>query len=191
MQSFTKWWKHAHWQRNLPQSLTIIRFGQIIAKCVANVASLGLCIQSYQEVKRKDFTFIFVRQTAPCSHAWNYSLFDPLWWFVQVQNWNRYLVYTLEELECKICYNRYDYHSRKPKLLGCLHRVCAKCLKKLVTIGEWIWLDLILAWSHNSRCKTFFVMRSFWRFYLFRFGLDSRALRIQSATFSSIRNTQH
>ncbi|TWW61362.1 E3 ubiquitin-protein ligase RNF182 [Takifugu rubripes] len=52
------------------------------------------------------------------------------------QNWNRSLVYTLEELECKICYNRYDYHSRKPKLLGCLHRVCAKCLKKLVTIGE-------------------------------------------------------
>lgn len=87
-----------------------------------------LCIRSYQEVKTKDFS--------PCSHACNDSLFDPLRWFVQVQNWNRSLVYTLEELECKICYNRYDYHGRKPKLLGCLHRVCAKCLKKLVTIGE-------------------------------------------------------
>uniref|UniRef100_A0A665X9L5 E3 ubiquitin-protein ligase RNF182 n=1 Tax=Echeneis naucrates TaxID=173247 RepID=A0A665X9L5_ECHNA len=46
------------------------------------------------------------------------------------------LVYTLEELECKICYNRYDTRSRKPKLLGCLHRVCAKCLKKMVDMGE-------------------------------------------------------
>uniref|UniRef100_H3CBD7 E3 ubiquitin-protein ligase RNF182 n=1 Tax=Tetraodon nigroviridis TaxID=99883 RepID=H3CBD7_TETNG len=44
--------------------------------------------------------------------------------------------HTLEELECKICYNGYDSHSRKPKLLGCLHRVCAQCLKKMVTTGE-------------------------------------------------------
>ncbi|CDQ60804.1 unnamed protein product [Oncorhynchus mykiss] len=42
------------------------------------------------------------------------------------------LVYTVEELECKICYNRYDTRSRKPKVLGCLHRVCTKCLKKIV-----------------------------------------------------------
>lgn len=42
------------------------------------------------------------------------------------------LVYTVEELECKICYNRYDTRTRKPKVLGCLHRVCAKCLKKIV-----------------------------------------------------------
>uniref|UniRef100_A0A3Q3X5W8 E3 ubiquitin-protein ligase RNF182 n=1 Tax=Mola mola TaxID=94237 RepID=A0A3Q3X5W8_MOLML len=42
----------------------------------------------------------------------------------------------LEELECKICYNRYDTRSRKPKLLGCLHRVCAKCLKKMVDVGD-------------------------------------------------------
>ncbi|XP_066521489.1 E3 ubiquitin-protein ligase RNF182 [Hoplias malabaricus] len=41
-------------------------------------------------------------------------------------------VYTLEELECKICYNRYDARTRKPKVLSCLHRVCAKCLKKMV-----------------------------------------------------------
>ena len=59
-----------------------------------------------------------------------------LWWCVQVQTWARSLVYTLEELECKICYNRYDTRSRKPKLLGCLHRVCAKCLKKMVDMGE-------------------------------------------------------
>uniref|UniRef100_A0A3P8X211 E3 ubiquitin-protein ligase RNF182 n=1 Tax=Cynoglossus semilaevis TaxID=244447 RepID=A0A3P8X211_CYNSE len=43
---------------------------------------------------------------------------------------------TLNRLECKICYNRYDTRSRKPKLLGCLHRVCAKCLKKMVDMGE-------------------------------------------------------
>ncbi|CDQ72208.1 unnamed protein product [Oncorhynchus mykiss] len=42
------------------------------------------------------------------------------------------LIYTVEELECKICYNRYDTRTRKPKVLGCLHRVCAKCLKKIV-----------------------------------------------------------
>ncbi|KAK2861575.1 hypothetical protein Q5P01_001108 [Channa striata] len=54
----------------------------------------------------------------------------------KVQTWGQSLVYTLEELECKICYNRYDTRSRKPKLLGCLHRVCAKCLKKMVDMGE-------------------------------------------------------
>ncbi|XP_059185566.1 E3 ubiquitin-protein ligase RNF182 [Centropristis striata] len=54
----------------------------------------------------------------------------------KVQTWAQSLVYTLEELECKICYNRYDARSRKPKLLGCLHRVCAKCLKKLLDMGE-------------------------------------------------------
>ncbi|XP_029942625.1 E3 ubiquitin-protein ligase RNF182 [Salarias fasciatus] len=54
----------------------------------------------------------------------------------QVQSWAQSVVYTLEELECKICYNRYDTRSRKPKLLGCLHRVCAKCLKKMADMGE-------------------------------------------------------
>ncbi|XP_068599050.1 E3 ubiquitin-protein ligase RNF182 [Brachionichthys hirsutus] len=54
----------------------------------------------------------------------------------KVQAWAQSLVYTLDELECKICYNRYDTRSRKPKLLGCLHRVCAKCLKKMVDVGE-------------------------------------------------------
>lgn len=64
------------------------------------------------------------------------GLADNLLWCVQVQTWAQSLVYSLEELECKICYNRYDTRSRKPKLLGCLHRVCAKCLKKMVDIGE-------------------------------------------------------
>ncbi|XP_043977961.1 E3 ubiquitin-protein ligase RNF182 [Gambusia affinis] len=54
----------------------------------------------------------------------------------QVQTWAQSLVYTVEELECKICYNRYNTRSRKPKLLGCLHRVCAKCLKKMVDMGD-------------------------------------------------------
>ncbi|CAL8336858.1 unnamed protein product [Merluccius merluccius] len=50
--------------------------------------------------------------------------------------WGQSLVYTVEELECKICYNRYDSRSRRPKLLACLHRVCLKCLKKMVDMGE-------------------------------------------------------
>ncbi|KAM6979440.1 E3 ubiquitin-protein ligase RNF182 [Aplochiton taeniatus] len=54
----------------------------------------------------------------------------------RVETWGQSLVYTREELECKICYNRYDTRSRKPKLLACLHRVCAKCLKKMVDVGE-------------------------------------------------------
>lgn len=82
---------------------------------------------------------------------------------IQVQTWAQSLVYTLEELECKICYNRYDTRSRKPKLLGCLHRVCAKCLKKMVDMGEFTWevdtqhsqlLDhadasMTVTWSHH------------------------------------------
>lgn len=58
---------------------------------------------------------------------------------VQVQTWAQSLVYTVEELECKICYSRYDTRSRKPKVLSCLHRVCAKCLKKMVDMGEFTW----------------------------------------------------
>uniref|UniRef100_H3BHK2 E3 ubiquitin-protein ligase RNF182 n=2 Tax=Latimeria chalumnae TaxID=7897 RepID=H3BHK2_LATCH len=46
------------------------------------------------------------------------------------------LKYTTEELECKICYNRYDMQNRKPKVLNCFHRVCAKCLKKIVDVGD-------------------------------------------------------
>nr|XP_033819353.1 E3 ubiquitin-protein ligase RNF182-like [Geotrypetes seraphini] len=46
------------------------------------------------------------------------------------------LVCTTHELECKICYNCYDTRHRKPKLLNCHHKVCAKCLKKIVDIGD-------------------------------------------------------
>ncbi|XP_061543907.1 uncharacterized protein LOC133408742 isoform X1 [Phycodurus eques] len=54
----------------------------------------------------------------------------------EVRTWAESLVVTLDELECKICYNRYDARGRKPKLLACLHRVCAKCLKRMVDVGE-------------------------------------------------------
>lgn len=43
---------------------------------------------------------------------------------------------TSDEMECKICYQRYNIHSRKPKILDCLHRVCARCLNKILDIGE-------------------------------------------------------
>ncbi|XP_061670840.1 E3 ubiquitin-protein ligase RNF182 isoform X2 [Syngnathoides biaculeatus] len=41
-----------------------------------------------------------------------------------------------EELECKICYQRYNAHSRRPKLLDCLHRVCARCLVKILYVSD-------------------------------------------------------
>ncbi|XP_067351134.1 E3 ubiquitin-protein ligase RNF182 [Channa argus] len=41
-----------------------------------------------------------------------------------------------EELECKICYQRYNAHNRKPKILDCLHRVCARCLIKILDISD-------------------------------------------------------
>uniref|UniRef100_A0A663DQA9 E3 ubiquitin-protein ligase RNF182 n=1 Tax=Aquila chrysaetos chrysaetos TaxID=223781 RepID=A0A663DQA9_AQUCH len=40
-----------------------------------------------------------------------------------------------DELECKICYQRFTVHSRKPKILDCLHRLCARCLTKILHIG--------------------------------------------------------
>ncbi|OCT84588.1 E3 ubiquitin-protein ligase RNF182 [Xenopus laevis] len=43
---------------------------------------------------------------------------------------------TTEELECKICYQRFNANSRKPKILDCLHRVCARCLTKILNIGD-------------------------------------------------------
>ncbi|XP_006864138.1 PREDICTED: E3 ubiquitin-protein ligase RNF182 [Chrysochloris asiatica] len=41
-----------------------------------------------------------------------------------------------DELECKICYNRYNLKQRKPKVLECCHRVCAKCLYKIIDFGD-------------------------------------------------------
>lgn len=43
---------------------------------------------------------------------------------------------TTEELECKICYCAYNLGSRRPKVLECCHRLCAKCLAKILDLGE-------------------------------------------------------
>ncbi|XP_043921142.1 E3 ubiquitin-protein ligase RNF182 [Protopterus annectens] len=43
---------------------------------------------------------------------------------------------TSDELECKICYNRYNLRQRTPKVLECCHRVCAKCLYKIIDYGD-------------------------------------------------------
>ncbi|KAK2860755.1 hypothetical protein Q7C36_004921 [Tachysurus vachellii] len=41
-----------------------------------------------------------------------------------------------EELECKICYCAYNLSSRRPKMLKCCHRLCSKCLAKILNMGE-------------------------------------------------------
>lgn len=41
-----------------------------------------------------------------------------------------------EELECKICYCAYNLSSRRPKVLKCCHRLCSKCLVKILSLGE-------------------------------------------------------
>ncbi|NWY58198.1 RN182 ligase, partial [Chionis minor] len=41
-----------------------------------------------------------------------------------------------DELECKICYQRFTIHSRKPKILDCLHRICARCLTKILHTAD-------------------------------------------------------
>nr|XP_061794847.1 E3 ubiquitin-protein ligase RNF182-like [Nerophis lumbriciformis] len=40
------------------------------------------------------------------------------------------------ELECKICYCSYNLGSRRPKVLECQHRLCAKCLAKIQDLAE-------------------------------------------------------
>ncbi|CAJ1072956.1 E3 ubiquitin-protein ligase RNF182 [Xyrichtys novacula] len=45
-------------------------------------------------------------------------------------------VLTTEELECKICYCAYNLGGRRPKVLECCHRLCAKCLAKILDLGE-------------------------------------------------------
>ncbi|KAF7643847.1 hypothetical protein LDENG_00232270, partial [Lucifuga dentata] len=42
----------------------------------------------------------------------------------------------VDELECKICYCTYDLRNRRPKLLDCCHRLCTKCLTKILDLGE-------------------------------------------------------
>lgn len=44
------------------------------------------------------------------------------------------------ELDCKICYNRYDVTIRRPKVLQCGHRVCNKCVNKLLLQTGDTWL---------------------------------------------------
>lgn len=41
-----------------------------------------------------------------------------------------------DELECKICYCAYNLGSRRPKVLECCHRLCTKCLAKILDLGE-------------------------------------------------------
>uniref|UniRef100_A0A3Q4FYW5 E3 ubiquitin-protein ligase RNF182 n=1 Tax=Neolamprologus brichardi TaxID=32507 RepID=A0A3Q4FYW5_NEOBR len=41
-----------------------------------------------------------------------------------------------EEMECKICYCAYNLGSRRPKVLECCHRLCSKCLIKILDLGE-------------------------------------------------------
>ncbi|KAJ7999350.1 hypothetical protein DPEC_G00193480 [Dallia pectoralis] len=41
-----------------------------------------------------------------------------------------------DELDCQICYQRYNGHQRRPKILDCLHRVCARCLNRILDLGD-------------------------------------------------------
>ncbi|XP_031733041.1 E3 ubiquitin-protein ligase RNF182 [Anarrhichthys ocellatus] len=45
-------------------------------------------------------------------------------------------ILSTDELECKICYCAYNLGSRRPKVLECRHRLCAKCLAKILDLGE-------------------------------------------------------
>ena len=45
-------------------------------------------------------------------------------------------IMSTEELECKICYCAYNLGGRRPKVLECCHRLCAKCLTKILDLGE-------------------------------------------------------
>ncbi|XP_072290109.1 E3 ubiquitin-protein ligase RNF182 [Eucyclogobius newberryi] len=44
------------------------------------------------------------------------------------------------ELECKICYSRYDATSRRPKVLQCQHRLCGRCVHRLLLQTGDVWL---------------------------------------------------
>uniref|UniRef100_A0A8C2T1L2 E3 ubiquitin-protein ligase RNF182 n=2 Tax=Coturnix japonica TaxID=93934 RepID=A0A8C2T1L2_COTJA len=41
-----------------------------------------------------------------------------------------------QEPECHICYSRYDARSRRPTELLCGHRLCARCLRRIVALGD-------------------------------------------------------
>eukprot|EP00076_Gallus_gallus_P028412 XP_015152061.2 E3 ubiquitin-protein ligase RNF182-like isoform X2 [Gallus gallus] len=40
------------------------------------------------------------------------------------------------EPECQICYSRYDARTRRPAELLCGHRLCARCLSRMVALGD-------------------------------------------------------
>lgn len=44
--------------------------------------------------------------------------------------------FNMDELECKICYSPYSLGGRRPKLLECCHCLCAKCLAKILDLGD-------------------------------------------------------
>ncbi|XP_031443945.1 E3 ubiquitin-protein ligase RNF182-like [Phasianus colchicus] len=41
-----------------------------------------------------------------------------------------------QEPECQICYSRYDARARRPTVLLCGHRLCARCLRRMVALGD-------------------------------------------------------
>ncbi|XP_037537871.1 E3 ubiquitin-protein ligase RNF182 [Nematolebias whitei] len=41
-----------------------------------------------------------------------------------------------EDMECKICYSAYNLGSCRPKVLECCHRLCLKCLVKILDLRE-------------------------------------------------------
>ncbi|XP_015233810.1 PREDICTED: E3 ubiquitin-protein ligase RNF182 [Cyprinodon variegatus] len=41
-----------------------------------------------------------------------------------------------DDMECKICYTAYNLESCRPKVLQCCHRLCSKCLVKILDLGE-------------------------------------------------------
>ncbi|XP_032903709.1 E3 ubiquitin-protein ligase RNF186 [Amblyraja radiata] len=44
------------------------------------------------------------------------------------------------ELDCSICFNKYEPFVRKPKLLSCQHCFCAICLKIMVSLKDGSWV---------------------------------------------------
>ncbi|XP_051895477.1 E3 ubiquitin-protein ligase RNF186-like [Pristis pectinata] len=44
------------------------------------------------------------------------------------------------ELDCPICFNKYEPFIRKPKLLTCQHCFCAICLKIMVSLKDGSWV---------------------------------------------------
>ncbi|XP_072101193.1 uncharacterized protein [Mobula birostris] len=44
------------------------------------------------------------------------------------------------ELDCPVCFNKYEPFIRKPKLLACQHCFCAICLKIMVSLKDGSWV---------------------------------------------------